>query len=75
MVNWLQKCFLRDKGGNASIMFAFNLLPILILVGIGVDYTQSSSKKAALDVVADSASLAAVTPALLASTDQVWIVK
>jgi Flp pilus assembly protein TadG len=54
-------------------MFALTLLPILGLVGITVDYTQSSARKAMLDAIADSAALAAVTPAMLASTDQVSI--
>jgi Flp pilus assembly protein TadG len=65
--------FVRDSGGNLTPMFALTLLPILGLVGMTVDYTQSSSRKAMLDSIADSASLAAVTPALLAQADQASI--
>ena len=65
--------FLGDNGGNLSTMFALTLLPVLGLIGITVDYTQSSTRKATLDSIADSASLAAVTPAMLASTDQASI--
>jgi Flp pilus assembly protein TadG len=65
--------FLRDSGGNLTTMFALTLLPVLGLIGITVDYTQSSTRKATLDSIADSASLAAVTPAMLASTDQASI--
>jgi Flp pilus assembly protein TadG len=54
-------------------MFALTLVPILGLVGITIDYTQSAARKAMLDTVADAASLAAVTPAMLASTDQTSI--
>jgi Flp pilus assembly protein TadG len=63
----------RDQDGSLTPMFALTLLPILGLVGITVDYTQSSARKAMLDAIADSASLAAVTPAMLASTDQASI--
>jgi Flp pilus assembly protein TadG len=65
--------FARDQDGNLAPMFALSLLPILGLVGITLDYTQSSARKAALDSIADSASLAAVTPTMLASSDQVSI--
>src|SRR5271165_2019227 len=63
----------RDEDGNLTPMFALTLLPVLGLIGITVDYTQSSTRKATLDTIADSASLAAVTPAMLASTDQASI--
>jgi Flp pilus assembly protein TadG len=62
--------FLRDREGNLSVIFALTLLPIVGLIGAGVDYTQSSNRKLMLDSFADSAVLAAVTPAMLASTDQ-----
>ena len=63
----------RDQDGNLTPMFALTLLPVFGLVGITVDYTQSSARKAMLDAIADSASLAAVTPAMLASSDQASI--
>jgi Flp pilus assembly protein TadG len=63
----------RDQDGNLTPMFALTLLPILGLVGITIDYTQPSARKAMLDAIADSASLAAVTPSMLASSDQVSI--
>jgi Flp pilus assembly protein TadG len=63
----------RDQEGSLTPMFALTLLPVLGLVGITVDYTQSSTRKATLDAIADSAALSAVTPAMLASSDQVSI--
>jgi Flp pilus assembly protein TadG len=63
----------RDQKGSITPMFALSLLPVLGLVGVTVDYTQSSARKAALDAIADSAALSGVTPAMLASTDQVSI--
>ena len=44
----------RDEGGNLTPMFALILLPVLGLVGITVDYSQSSARKAMLDSIADS---------------------
>ncbi len=63
----------RDEGGSLTPMFALTLLPVLGLVGITVDYTQTSTRKAMLDAISDSAALSAVTPAMLASSDQVSI--
>ena len=65
--------FARDPQGNLTPMFALTLLPVLGLVGVTVDYTQSSTRKVMLDAIADSAALSAVTPAMLASSDQVSI--
>jgi Flp pilus assembly protein TadG len=65
--------FVHDQDGNLAPIFALTLLPIVGLIGITVDYTQSAARKATLDTIADSASLAAVTPTMLASSDQVSI--
>ena len=65
--------FLRDRDGNLSPMFALIVLPVVGLIGITVDYSQSSTRKIMLDSIADSAALAGVTPTLLASTDQASI--
>src|SRR5579864_9557771 len=62
--------FLRDRRGNLSAMFALTLVPVAGLIGMGVDFTLSAKRKAMLDAIADSASLAAVTPAMLAQNDQ-----
>jgi Flp pilus assembly protein TadG len=57
--------FVHDQDGNLTPMFALTLLPVLGLIGMTVDYSQSSARKVMLDSIADSASLAAVTPAML----------
>jgi Flp pilus assembly protein TadG len=61
--------FLRDREGNLSAMFALTLVPVAGLIGMGVDFTMSAKRKAMLDAIADSASLAAV-PAMVAQNDQ-----
>jgi Flp pilus assembly protein TadG len=56
----------RDRKGNVAIIFAFSLMPIALLTGMGVDYTVATQKKAMLDAAADAAALSAVTPAMMA---------
>jgi Flp pilus assembly protein TadG len=61
---------LRDGRGNVSIIFAFSLIPAIGLVGMSVDFATSAKRKATLDAIADSASLAAVAPAIVAQNSQ-----
>src|SRR5258708_500225 len=65
--------FLSDDGGNFSALFALTLVPVISLVGVGIDYSMSAKHKAMLDAVADSASLAGVTPAMLSQSDSASI--
>jgi Flp pilus assembly protein TadG len=65
--------FLRDDDGNLIVLFALALVPIITLIGMTVDFSLSSKRKAMLDAYADSASLAAVTPALLSQNDSASI--
>jgi Flp pilus assembly protein TadG len=58
--------FTGDRKGNVAIIFAFSLMPIAMLTGMGIDYTVATQKKAMLDAAADAAALAAVTPAMMA---------
>jgi Flp pilus assembly protein TadG len=58
--------FFGDPKGNVAIIFAFSLMPIALLTGMGIDYTVATQKKAQLDSAADAAALAAVTPAMMA---------
>ena len=60
------RSFAGDRKGNVAIIFAFSLMPIAVLTGMGIDYTSAASKKAMLDAAADAAALAAVTPTLMA---------
>ncbi len=50
----------RATGGNLSILFGFSLIPIVGLVGLGVDYGTAMSTKTKLNAAADAAALAAV---------------
>ncbi len=73
MICNLMKYFLRDSKGNLSIMFSLTLVPVACVIGVTVDFSQSFRRKAMLDSIADSASLAGVTPAMLAQSDQTSI--
>jgi Flp pilus assembly protein TadG len=60
------KTFNAAKEGNIAITFALTLIPVLILIGIGINYALDSKLKAQLDTFADSAALAALTPIVMA---------
>ena len=53
----------RSVTANVAILFAFSLLPLLGIVGLGIDYGMALSAKAKLDSAADAAALAAVATA------------
>ena len=53
----------RSRDGNVSVLFAFSLVPLLGLIGLGVDYGMALSAKSKLDNAADAAALAAVATA------------
>jgi len=69
MRNRILQRFFRDDGGNLSAVFALTLIPVVSLIGVGIDFTNSAKRKATLDAIADSASLAAVTPSMLSQND------
>jgi hypothetical protein len=52
--------FQRDDGGNVALMFGVSLILIVGVVGAAIDYSRASSLKAAFQVAADAAALAAI---------------
>ena len=54
----LARRFLRDKGGNFAIAFAFTSVAIFLSVGLAVDYSMSISEKTRINNALDAASLA-----------------
>jgi Flp pilus assembly protein TadG len=61
--------FVRDRKGTVSVVFALSLLPMIFLVGMGMDFTSAAQKRARLNSAADAAALAAVTPALMTQSN------
>jgi Flp pilus assembly protein TadG len=60
---------IRDRKANVAIIFALALVPLVFLVGAGVDYTVAADRQAQLNAFADAAVLAAVTPTMMAQSD------
>ncbi len=58
------------RDGNVALMFGLSLVPIVFLGGMALDFASAMQKKAILDAAADSAALAAVTPAMMTQSDQ-----
>src|SRR5277367_5258512 len=54
------------KEGNIAITFAVILIPVLVLIGMAIDYALDSRLKAQLNTIADSAALAGLTPTVMA---------
>ena len=61
--------FLRDNRGSILPIFALSLLPLLALVGMGIDYGRSSAANAKLQTAVDSTALAMATKAASLSAD------
>jgi Flp pilus assembly protein TadG len=60
--------FVGDRSGNVAIMFALSLVPIMLLTGMGLDFTSAANKRVLLNVAADAAALSAVTPAMMSQS-------
>jgi Flp pilus assembly protein TadG len=65
----------RQRNGNVAVIFALSLMPIVFLSGMALDYAAAIQKLQRLNAAADSAALAAVSPALMTgSTSQAQMV-
>ena len=65
--------FAGDKRAGVAIMFAMSLIPLTLLTGMTVDYTRASLRQSQINAAADSAALLAVTPKMMAQSDQALI--
>jgi Flp pilus assembly protein TadG len=53
--------FSRDRNGNVALMFGITLVPLLMAVGAGIDYSMATRMKAKLQSAADAAAVAAIS--------------
>lgn len=53
--------FGRDKRGTIALTFALTLVPMLLAVGCGIDYSMATRMRAKLQSAADAASVAAIS--------------
>src|SRR5215472_8001473 len=60
--------FTGDRSGNTAILFGLSIIPIIFLIGLGLDFSAAASKRLRLNAAADAAALSAVTPAAMNQT-------
>ncbi|WP_158815804.1 pilus assembly protein TadG-related protein [Methylocapsa sp. S129] len=62
----------RDRRGNVAITFALMAIPLIVMMGVGLDFYRKLSYKARLDAAADAAAIAAIntTQAFLTAPGQ-----
>lgn len=68
MLAGLVRRLINHCSGNVAITFALSLLPLVFLIGMALDYAAAIQKLQRLNAAADSAALAAVSPALMSQT-------
>lgn len=64
----LLRRFTRDQSANVAIIFALASIPMVLLMGMGIDYAFAADRQAKLNAAADAAALAAVTPTMMAQS-------
>lgn len=60
--------FVAARRSNVAIMFALTLLPLILVVGAGVDYTVATRARVKLNALADAAVIIAVNKAAMSMT-------
>jgi len=56
---------LKDSRGNVLMLMAFMLIPLVLSIGVAVDYTRAGRLQTKLNAAADAAALAAVTEPMM----------
>lgn len=59
----------RDRRGNVALFSALAMLPVMLAMGMGIDYAMCESRLDQLRGIADAAALKAVAPAMLTQSD------
>lgn len=62
--------FKNGDGGSVAIIFAFALIPVVLMVGAAVDYSRALAMREPLQVAVDAAALAAVSDVKLSTSEQ-----
>src|SRR5579862_1258663 len=60
--------FVGETRATVAVITAFAAIPMLFLIGAGIDYGIAVQRQAELNAYADAAALAAVTPAMMAQS-------
>jgi Flp pilus assembly protein TadG len=64
---WIRS-FRRSTSGNVAMIFALALIPVLGMVGAGVDYSRAANLRARLQAAADAAAVGAIAKTSVAYT-------
>lgn len=68
MPGTLIRRFVHDRRGSTAMIFGLSLIPIIFLVGMGLDFSSAAQKRVLLNAAADAAALSAVTPTAMNQT-------
>jgi Flp pilus assembly protein TadG len=60
MLRGIARRFGRDQHAGVAIIFALSIIPIIFLIGMGLDFSVAAQKRLRLNAAADAAALAAV---------------
>lgn len=52
-----------DRAGTSAVIFAISFVPVIGILGLGLDYSGALARKARLDAAADTAAVSAITTA------------
>ena len=52
-----------DRAGTSAVIFALSIVPVIGIVGLGLDYSGALARKARLDAAADAAAVSAIATA------------
>ncbi len=66
MIAGFNRRFWRDNGANVAMIFALTSIPMVYMVGMGIDYTSAADRQVQLNAAGDAAVLAGVTPKMMA---------
>ena len=69
MIYAIFRKFIQDRRANVAMMFGLMVVPLIFVVGMGIDYGTAARLKSKMNAAADAAVLAAVTPAMMTQTD------
>ena len=69
MTHAIFRKFIQDRRANVAMMFGLMVVPMIFIVGMGIDYGTAARLKSKMNAAADAAVLAAVTPAMMTQTD------
>ncbi|PWB93099.1 hypothetical protein C5689_14670 [Methylosinus sporium] len=64
------RSFARDKAGNVGIIFGLSFVPVVMMIGAGVDYGRIAAARGSLQQAADTAVLAVAKGIVGTTTDQ-----